>query len=154
MLEVLADAPEAERPVGRLRLIAAVASVIGALWVIALSDGAPLSFVLLAAVLAAAWFWWRRFSSVERGVLRGTRRELVLAEDGLSYDDGEGRVLVRWTDVERIELDHDRICVLVVHRAGTTSIEPPLAGHGLDALGERVHRAFRSRAFHDGGRRP
>jgi hypothetical protein len=153
-IEVIEDAPEAERPVGRLRLLAAVACLIAAAWVVAASGGAPLSFVVVVAVLAASFFWWKRFAAVERGVVSGKIRRLTLAADGLTFDDGEAHTIVRWSDVERIELDHDRIQVLVVHRAGELSLEPPLGGLGLEGLGDRVQRAFRSGAFHDAPRRP
>lgn len=143
---MLEDAPEAERPVGRFRLFAAVVSSIAAAWVVAASGGAPLSFAVVAAVLAAAFFWWRRFAAVERGVVLNVRRRLTLAADGLAWDDGTERAMLRWSEVLRIELDHDRIQVIVVHRGGALSLEPPLAGLGLEALGERVQRSFAQRS--------
>jgi len=154
VLEVLEDAPEAERPVGRLRLLAAVVCVIASAWVVAASRAAPLSFVVVFAVFAAAYFWWKRFAAVERGVTSGKTRRLTLAADGLSFDEGEEHTVVRWSEVERIELDHDRIQVVVVHRAGALALEPPLGGLGIEGLGERVQRAFRPGAFHAGLGRP
>jgi hypothetical protein len=136
--EVIEDAPEAERPVGRLRVIAAALSIVA-------SGGAPRSFMLVAAVIAASLFWWRSFRSVEHAHAAGERKRLVLGTEGMALEGPglEGETSLAWSTVTRIELDHDRLRVDVVHARGVLSIEPPLGGLGLEGLGQRVHAAYR-----------
>lgn len=153
-VEVLRDAPDAERPVGRLRLIGAVVSLIGALYVVFLTGGGPVSMGFLGVVLVAGAFWWRRFSDVERAHAEGRVRRLVLGKDGVSLAVGDVISAVRWADVKRIELDHDRMLVQLVLSEGTLDLEPPLGGLGLEELGRRVHRrqplSKAPRGDHDG----
>lgn len=141
LLETLSDTVAAERPVGRLRLVAAVLSLVGALYVVYATGGGPLSMGFLGIVVVAAGFWWRRFSAVERRVVRNERRRLFLGRDGVALLDGSAMRCVRWSDVSRLELDHDRMLVQLVLAEGTLDLEPPFAGLGLEALGQRVLRA-------------
>jgi hypothetical protein len=141
ILEIIEERSDAERPVGRFRLIAAAVSIVGAVWVLAVTRGAPLAWLLAASVAAAALFWWRRFAAVERAHLGGVQRRLVLGGAGLALETGSARTALSWSAVERIELDHDRMVVEVVHRGGSLILEPPLGGLGLEALGRKVQAA-------------
>jgi Bacterial PH domain len=141
LIDSLEDTIAAERPVGRLRLVAAVASLVGALYVVYATGGGPLSMGFLGIVVVAAAFWWRRFSDVERGVVANKRRTLFLGRDGVALLDGSATRLVPWAEVKRLELDHDRMLVQLVLAEGTLDLEPPFGGLGLEALGQRVLRA-------------
>lgn len=151
VIEIVEERSDAERPVGRLRIVAATASVIGAVWALVVTRGAPLAWVLAALVAAAALFWWRRFAAVEQAHLGGIRRRLVLGDAGLSLETGSDRSALAWGAVQRIELDHDRMVVEVVHAEGSLLLEPPLGGLGLEALGHKVHAA-RVRGLSNQGR--
>lgn len=150
LLEVIEEASGAERPVGRLRLVAAAVSVVGAAWVLVTTRGAPLAWVLAAGVGIAAAFWWRRFASVEKAHLGGARRRLVLGRRGVIWQTGPSRDCVAWSRVERVELDHDRMVVEVIHGDGSLILEPPLAGLGLSALGAKVQAARAQGLSNDG----
>jgi hypothetical protein len=140
--EVIEEPPDAERPVGRLRLVAAAACGVLCPWMLWTSRGAPAAWLVSAAALAAMLFWWRSFVRIERRA--GAGRRLVLDAEGLRLE-GPAGFAARWDALERVELDHDRLVLRFVTRAGEShELEPPLGGLGLDALAVRIERARRA----------
>ncbi len=137
--EVIEEPPDAERPVGRLRLIAATACGVLCPWLLWTSRGAMVAWLVSGAALAAMVFWWRSFVRIEQRATVG--RRLVLGAEGLQLE-GAGGFAVRWEALERVELDHDRLVLRFVLRGGHVhELEPPLGGLGLDALAARIERA-------------
>ena len=123
----------------RLRMAGAVLSCLGAGTYALVSPG-PFSIALSLAVFGATMAWWRRITaSAERAshvVL------LALAPSGLTLAPAPE---IAWSEVSRVEVDEDRLVVLV-HRTGGEPlvIEPVYDGisvYDLAALVERC-RSF------------
>ena len=74
---------------------------------------------------------------------------LDIGPDGLTIAFGDTMAEVRWTEVEAIELDEERL-LIVVRRAEGDAVEiPPVwEGVGLDELYSRIEGTW------DGARRP
>jgi hypothetical protein len=143
-LDVIEEPPGAGRSVGRLRLVAAASVCVASAWMLWASRGALVAWVVVAASLFAVAFWWRSFVGTERVAHLG--RRLSLTTEGIELA-GPGGFRLDWSSVERIEIDHDRLVLRVVPRAGDVhEIEPPLGGVGLVALAERVARARQAAA--------
>ncbi len=124
-----------ERDVGRLRLVAAVLSIVGAAWLLFLTSMAWWSIVVAVLVVVAARFWVVRWARTEKDPMPA----LVLGDSALSL----GERTIPWTDIERIELDHDRMVVRVVTNAEPLELDPPYGGLGLEELGRAVETARR-----------
>lgn len=128
-----------DRPIGRLRLVAAVAVLIGGAWLVATRPTSPMTWVMIAISLAASLFWWRSFARIERGAAVG--RALVLTKRGVRLE-GHGAFELAWDDVAVVEIDQDRLELVFVGRDGARhAVEPPLGALGLDALAARVEAA-------------
>lgn len=151
--EVIEDAPGVERPVGRLRLVAAAGVAVACPWLLWASGGAPFAWAVTLLSVPALVFWWRSFARIERQAHE--RRRFVLGADGVRLE-GPGAFQLAWTALDRIEVDHDRLVLRFVPRAGPAhELEPPLGGLGLEALAEQVERARRAAGASPGpSRRP
>ena len=130
-----------ERSVGRLRLVAAVASGVAALWLLVLTDFGWPAIVVAGTVVLAARFWVRSWAQIERAAAGVPTPDIVLDDEALHV----GPRTLSWAGITRVELDHDRLLVRVVPSEGEPlELEPPYEGLGLDALGRVIDDARRA----------
>jgi len=114
----------------------------------------------LLAALAQTWWaygialggfvavrFWARHASAERArapALEG--KALLLGEDAIEVPREDGSVTrVGWRELERVEVDHDRLVIVLCTPSGEESIEPHFGGLGLDELARRIDARLRER---------
>ena len=97
--------------------------------------------------LVAVRFWAQRVTTAAHEETQLAERAIELDDEGLSIPRASGEVTqVAWRDVARIEIDHDRLLVVVKHRdQSEIEIEPCFGGLGLEGLASRIE-ARRPRA--------
>lgn len=132
-----------ERQVALLRLVAAIVVALGALWIAAIGPGlAGWVIVLLAAI--AAFFWAKASRASRRRVANPAGSYLAIAEMGLHIGKDGTVCRVPRAEVTGIELDEDRLVVVVRRRDGTSVIvEPIYGGIGAYDLHETLDRWHR-----------
>lgn len=123
----------------RLRMVAAVVCCLGA-GLYALARPGTFSIVLSLAVVAATFAWWRRISASQARA--APEIALALTPSGITLAPAPE---IAWAEVRSVEVDEDRLVVLV-HRTGGDPfvIEPVYDGisvYDLAALVERC-RSF------------
>lgn len=127
-----------ERATARLRLLGAVAVVGGCGWIAVTRPGVVVGIVAAFGLLVAA-FWvvsWRRS---EKRLRDAPRWYLELGADELVLSEGERVVHVPWPSVRGVEIDEERL-VVVVTRTGADPvvIEPRYPGVAIEALAAAV----------------
>lgn len=90
--------------------------------------------------LVAVRFWAQRVTTAAHDETQLADRALELDDHGVSIPRASGETTrIAWADVARIEIDHDRLLV-VVRRVDDTEIEiePSFGGLGLEGLAARI----------------
>jgi hypothetical protein len=127
------------RDVASTRRIAIGATVVGAALLAGLAR-TWWAYGIALVSLAAVRFWARRVTSAdaEQRVLEG--RALELDGEGLSIPRADGETTrIAWRELERVEIDHERLLVVLQLRdRGEVEIEPTFGGLGLDGLARRI----------------
>lgn len=128
--------------VARTRRLAIGATVIGAALLAGLAR-TWWAYGIALVSLVAVRFWARRVTSAdaEQRVLEG--RAIELDGEGLAIPRADGETTrITWRDLDRVEIDHERLLVVLRTRDGSeTEIEPTFGGLGLDALARRIEAA-------------
>lgn len=127
----------------RVRLAAAVITALAAIW-LAWTERS-IWFRLLAAVsglFAARWLLVYRRSA--RTVSAAEAHYLEITTDRVTVADGAHQRAVPMTGVERIELDEDRLVVVLRLGNEELPIEPMYGGLGLRDLAETLERYWRA----------
>lgn len=127
---------------GLLRFWAAIAAIVGAVWLAV--SGPPLwAWIAVGGAALVAVFWLRRWAR-SRGAARAPEGYLELREDGFTVAQPEGTERVEWTDVRAVEADEERVAVRVdlAHAKRSLFVEPTFGGLGLYEL-EAAMRAAR-----------
>ncbi|GAB4198399.1 MAG: hypothetical protein OHK0013_07450 [Sandaracinaceae bacterium] len=134
-----------EADVATLRRVAIGVVVVSAASVAALAQ-TWWAYLVAGASLVAVRFWARKVSDIHARApaLRG--RALVLSDEALEIPTERGEaVRLAWREVEGIEIDHDRLVVVIRTRNGEWELEPSFGNLGLDDLARRLD-ARRARA--------
>jgi hypothetical protein len=125
--------------VAHTRRIAIGATVIGAALLAGLAR-TWWAYGIALLSLVAVRFWARRVTSAdaEQRALEG--RAIELDDEGLSIPRADGETThVSWSALDRVEIDHERLLVVLRQRDGSEAeIEPTFGGLGLDALARRI----------------
>ncbi len=125
--------------VATTRRIAGVLVVIGAALLAALAR-TSWAYVVAALALVAARFWARRIAAASGEERALAARALELGERGVDIPRPDGSTShVAWTELRRIEIDHERLLVVLrLEGEREVEIEPSFGGLGLDALARRI----------------
>ncbi len=134
---------ENERAVSQLRTAAATIVLLGCFWA-AMQHPNTIGWIVITLSLlgVAAWVVLVRRS---RSVLSAPERyALTLDEAGLTLDEGDVHEAVRWPDLASLEVDEDRLVIVVRRRDGTTfDILPRYAGIGVHDLCREIEEERR-----------
>lgn len=98
------------------------------------------SYLVAAVSLVAVRFWAMRVATASHEQTVLADRALELDDDGLSLPRASGETTrVAWRDLARVEIDHDRLVVVLRKKDETEiEIEPCFGGLGLEALAARI----------------
>lgn len=125
--------------VARTRRVAIGAVVIGAALLAGLAR-TWWAYGLALLSLVAVRFWAQRVTTAdaEQRALEG--RALELDDEGLSIPRADGEpTRISWSALERVEIDHERLLVVLRRPDGSeVEIEPTFGGLGLDELARRI----------------
>ncbi|MCA9602038.1 MAG: hypothetical protein R3A78_01480 [Polyangiales bacterium] len=145
---------DAESPFGRLaldrhaelgpaalRTVGAVAVTAGSAW-LAVAVGSSLAWVVAGIGFLASLAWVGMARVARRRVASASAFALTLDPGGLTLAEPGKELQVRWTDVEDIAINEERLTVVVTHDGGhLLAIEPRFGGLGTHALHDRLLRA-------------
>lgn len=135
--------PHDERVLARVRAIAAV--VTAAASVLLLLGDLPLPVFLVGVLgLFVSLVWLRAARRTAHRAPQANLHFLAVYQDGLLLSEGEHRVAVLWTQVEDVEVDEERLDVVVTRRdAPPLRIEPRYAGVEIHQLVRTLRNAWR-----------
>ncbi|MCA9606015.1 MAG: hypothetical protein KC619_10495 [Myxococcales bacterium] len=128
--------------VGLLRFWAAIAAIIGAIW-LAVSAPPWWAWIAVAGAAFIAFFWLRRWRGSRALVEADADAYLELREDGFTVAQPGATSRVAWTKVRAVEADEERVAVRV-DLADTTDalyVEPTWGGLGLYELEAAIRAA-------------
>ncbi len=137
---------DAERSVALLRLVAAVVVAGAAIW-LALLRPAGAVWICILGSLVASLAWLGMAAAARRRLRRAQDHRLVLDPEGLALVDGDRERRAPWEAVEAVEVDEDRLVVVVRVRGEDAPIvvEPRYGGLGVLDLDAAI-RAARDQA--------
>lgn len=130
---------DSTRDVATARRVAIAVVVIGAALVAGLAR-TWWAYLLAVGSLVAVRFWARRVvdARTEDRALSGT--SLELGPDAITiprHDSSTERL--PWNELDRVEVDHEKLVVVLRTRAGAeVVIEPTFGGLGLEGLARRI----------------
>jgi hypothetical protein len=131
----------AERSTGRLRLVAAAATLAGAIG-IALASPPAAGWACAALGLLASLMWVGMWARARRVVRDEERHYLALEPGGLRLSEGASETRVPWDEIDEIEVDEDRLVLQVKRTTGApVRVEPRYGGLGVHDLEAAVRRA-------------
>ena len=98
------------------------------------------SYAIAVVSLVAVRFWAKRVATASHEQTVLADRALELDDDGLSLPRASGETTrLAWRDLARVEIDHDRLVVVLRKKDETEiEIEPSFGGLGLEALAARI----------------
>jgi hypothetical protein len=129
----------ASRDVAGTRRVAIGATIVGAALLAGLAHTWWAYGIALASFVAVR-FWARRVAEADAHEGRLAGRAIELGDEGLSIPRADGETTcVRWEELQRVEIDHERlILVLRRHDGSEVEIEPTFGSLGLDGLAHRI----------------
>lgn len=133
-----------EGAVARLRIVAAVAVGLGALWLAAVRPSAGAWLCILAG-LGASLMWLAMGMRGRRRAASAERHRLDLEPTGLVLVEGPEERRVDWGAVESVTVDEERLVVSIRVRGDRDlCIEPRYGGLGAYALQGVIQGAMRA----------
>ena len=132
---------ERTNDVGLLRFWAAIAAIVGAIW-LGLSRPPWTAWIAVAAAAFVALFWFRRWARARAASLDPSKSYLALDADGFELAHEGATERVAWQSVRTLEADEERVAVRVERAGGVLYVEPTFGGLGLYEL-EAAMRAAR-----------
>jgi hypothetical protein len=137
----------AERSTARLRQAAALVVGGAGSW-LALAQGTLAAGAVGALALLAGVAWWGRARGQKRRAAHASATALVLDDNGFELtSSAKPTIRVLWGEVEAIQVDEERLGVVVQRRnAPTVTVEPVYRGLSLYDL-EVILAEHRRRAF-------
>lgn len=140
--------PADELALARLRLVAAGLAAAAAIAM--LLSALPFVMVLLAVLaLLVSLGWWGRARRLSKRAKNPEEHYLALYERGLMSADGAQRVWVAWKEVTHIDVDEERLEIVV--QRGTAEpirLEPRFPGLEIHELMHRLRNAWRGDSDH------
>jgi hypothetical protein len=135
-----------EQTDARMRLSAAVVAAGAGLWLAWVETSTWLRVAALVSLLFAVRFI-ASYRKVKRLAANTSAHYLEITTERVTLAEGAGQRTIAFERVTRIELDEDKIAVVL--RAGDTeelSIEPIYGGLGLRELADTLHRYSQARS--------
>jgi hypothetical protein len=133
---------ELEQSNAQLRLFAAVLAAGAGIWLIWVDRNLWLRLTALASV-AFAVHWTLGFRKTSRVTQAAARHFLEIDNQRLTLASGASERSIAFERVQRIELDQDRLAVVVRMDSGEElAIEPMYGGLDLHELGETLQRCL------------
>lgn len=128
---------------GLVRFWAAIAAIIGAIW-LAVSQPPVWAWIAVAAAAFIAVFWLRRWRGSRAAAAAPEAHYLELGEDGFTLAEAGAAERVAWARVRAVEADEERVAVRIdlADAADSLYVEPTYGGLGLYEL-EAAMRAAR-----------
>lgn len=127
----------ATRGVGRLRLVGALVVFPSSL--IFGMGGEPLHYTLAGLGVLVSIGWTAAWARSRRAIAGAGERFLDLSGDALSVVEGEQRTEVPWSSVVTIDVDEERLVVVVERQTeAPLRIEPVWGGLGVYELRDRL----------------
>lgn len=140
----------AERGIAWLRLAGAALVLACAIWMM-VSDPTPLAWVFIVLMVLLSLGWTAAGLRGRRRAGRGSDWFLDVSDEGLTLAEPGKRLDVSWSDVTAVEIDEDRLLVLVRTRTGAElPVQPRYRGVGLHELGAALEDAHRRATARDG----
>ncbi len=105
------------------------------------------AYLVAVGSLIAVRFWAMRVTTAAHEQTQLADRALELDAVGIAIPRVSGEVTrAAWSEIERVEIDHDRLLVIVRQKDGVeVEIEPTFGGLGLEGLAQRIDAARRRR---------
>jgi hypothetical protein len=129
-----------EQSNAQLRLAAAAVAAVAGIWLAWVEHGVWMRLTALVSVVFAV-LWVRRFLKAARVAQHADSHFLEIATQHVTLARGAQPRVIPFAQVERIELDEDRlVAVLHLHSGEELAIEPVYGGLGLRDLGETLQR--------------
>lgn len=129
----------AERSVGRLRLLGAfVVAPAGIVW--ALQGPGTVGWVLIALAWIASLGWISAWARARRRIRRSDEWALRIDSEGLCLRLGGLDHVVGWNELRGVEVDEERLVVVIERTDGSTLRVPPLFNAGLYDLKEALEQ--------------
>lgn len=142
--------PHDERVVARVRAVAGLVTATASVLVLLGDLPVPVFLVgVLGLFVSVVWLrkavvWLRNARRTAHRAPQANLHFLEVYEDGLLLSEGEHRVAVLWTQVEQVEVDEERLDVVVTRRdAPPLRIEPRYAGVEIHQLVRTLRNAWR-----------
>ena len=128
----------AERQLAGARQLASAGVAVGAVWLAAV--GTHMVHHLLAAAGGLATLgWWVVARRIRRRVASGARHYLALHDDVLEVAQGERTLVLPWDQVRSVEVDEERLVVVLERCSGSPlTVEPLYRGVGLYELRDAI----------------
>ena len=137
--------------IGRFRLLGALACTASGVW-IAFLGPELLGWTVAVLAWAISFFWMAAYLGSRRSVRREASQGLILDAEEVRWSHRGAPHSVNWADVESLEVDEDRLVLVVRTTDGTSkSIEPLYRGLSLYDMANRLqehHGASQSRNRH------
>jgi hypothetical protein len=131
---------ELEQSNAQLRLVAAVLAAAAGIWLVWVEHSVWLRLTALASV-AFAVHWTLGFRKTSRVTQAAARHFLEISTQRLTLASGASERTIAFERVQRIELDEDRLAVVLRMDSGEElAIEPMYGGLDLRGLGETLQR--------------
>ncbi|MCA9611166.1 MAG: hypothetical protein H6721_16290 [Sandaracinus sp.] len=130
----------AERAVGRLRLVGAVVALsMGTVLAVGGAGSVGWALILMSWLVGLAWVG--SFVASRRKASRADAFFLELGPDRLVAALGKEPQRVAWRDVRGVDVDEDRLEVVVLHTGGELRLPSVWRGLGPHELAERLRTA-------------
>jgi hypothetical protein len=134
---------EAEESNAHLRLAAAAFAVLGGAWLLWVQRTEP-NWVLVLVALASVLFalrWLGSYRKLRQLAATAAAHYLEITAERVTLAEGPQQRSIACERIQAIELDEDRLAVVLrLHTGDTLVIEPVYGGLGLRELGETLHR--------------
>ena len=136
----------AELGVGRLRLLGAVLVFAMGLALVWRGAGA-IGWVIVVTSWLIGLGWVAAFALSRKRAREAHQHYLIVDAQGLTMARGAEPVQLRWSEVDDIEVDEDRLVVWVSRRAGERlRIDPVWRGVSLEQLGDTIRAGLEANA--------
>lgn len=134
---------ETEESNAHLRLAAAALAVFGGAWLLWVQRAEP-NWVLILVALAGVAFalrWLASYRKQRHVAATASAHYLEITAERVTLAEGSHQRSIPSERIQAIELDEDRLAVVLrLHTGDSVVIEPVYGGLGLRELGETLHR--------------
>jgi hypothetical protein len=133
----------AERALARLRTTTAIVTLLAALGVL-LSNVPVTAFIMAIVAALVSVFWLRQARAARKRAAEAPQYFLEVYAKGVRVGEGSQRVWLPWSEVCDIEVDEERLdIVLKKHEGAPLRVEPRYPGIAIHDLMDTLRNAWR-----------